>query len=449
MTTRTSLIRSNQRSFTLSADAMQRIITFFRDKLTSGMGREFVLYASSTVLMQASKFGTNLFVAALIGPTSQGWWNSLQPFVIYSSLIQLGVLNGMNRQIPYYMGRGEEYRAERIRRVSLGVVVLTVIPPVFLALTIGGLIPDNPLLSQAVMVMAVAILAQQWFLYKRMLLFSAIRFDLVSVQQVSLAVFYPLLCLLLAWQWGLPGFILAQGLVNLILVAIISGIAPFGNRMSFDWRETRQLIGIGLPIMLGGFLYDLMGILDRWIILAFLGATEVGYYTLAILSLQVLTLLPNVVVSQFYPRMSRAYGESHSYRGVRHMLVRSAQAATVIIWPLSLAFILAVDPFVRHYMPDYVEGILAARIAIVGIAFSGPVVSSAGNFLNAVGKGKLFMLIQGGVVIVEVLFMLGVLLLLDWGLAGVAAGVAAARVVNMIGLAVPVLWLLKSEKSDA
>jgi len=415
-----------------------------RDKLRWDMRTEFLLYASSTVFMQGSKFITNILVAKLLRPTNQGWWNSLQPFLIYGSMFHLGVLNGMNRDVPYYHGQGDYRRVEHIRKVSLGVVTITTVLSVAVALIASVFLNNNPLISSAVRCLAVVLLFQQWYLYLGMLLRSAIRFDLASIQQVALAALFPALTLPMAWHWGLNGFILAQALVNLCVCLLVTQLAPFGSSLNFDWNEAWRLARVGFPILAGGFLYDVLGALDRWVILTGLGPQAVGHYTLAILSLQAMTLLPNVILAQFYPRMAKRFGEANSYRAVQPLWTRSIQAATAIIWPMALVIFIGIGPFTRLVMPDYESGIRAALIVTAGVAIAGPIRGSTSNFLNAVGKASWLMRTQVAIIGLQ-LALTVTAVRIGWGLAGVALGVAATQVTNTLALLGLVLRLLGSE----
>src|SRR3569833_2958381 len=51
-------------------------------------------------------------------PYHMGLWNLAQLAATYLSACQLGVFNGLNRQLPYYIGRGETERSVRVSQVS-------------------------------------------------------------------------------------------------------------------------------------------------------------------------------------------------------------------------------------------------------------------------------------------------------------------------------------------
>jgi O-antigen/teichoic acid export membrane protein len=279
-----------------------------------------------------------------------------------------------------------------------------------------------------------------------MLLISAIRFQLLSVQQFAQGVLFPLFCIGMTLRWGLNGFILAQAIVNLLVCLLMTGLTHYDLRPIIDWLEARRLSKVGFPIMMGGFLYDTLRSLDRWVILSFLGAIQVGHYTLAILALQAITLLPNVVTAQFYPRISKRFGESHSYSVLRPLLMTTLKASSALIIPFGVVTFALIKPMTTMFLPEYVPGITAALIVIVGVTISRPVAGTATAFLNAVGKANWYLMVQGLMIAVQLILTIWAARL-DWGLNGVAVGVAVTQILNMAILGYLMIFLLRSEKS--
>ena len=413
--------------------------------ITGGMRGEFILYAGSTATMQASKLITTLLVAKMLGPTTTGWWNSIQPFLVYGVMLHFGVLNGMNRDVPYLTGKGQAERAEYIRRVSWGIALLSAGFSCVLVVAASLFVRDNPLASGALQMLGIALIFQQWYLYKSMLLASAIRFKLLSIQQMSQAALFPFLSLSLAYFWGLNGFILGQAIVNLLVCALMTWLSHYDLRPIFDWKEARRLAGVGFPIMTAGFSYDLLRSLDRWVILFFLGPVQVGYYTLSILALQAVTLLPGVVTSQFYPRMSKRFGESDSYEAILPLINKSLLGVAGLVLPFGLVVMLFVRSFTLHFMPQYVQGISAALIVTFGVTVSGPLAGVSATFLNAVGKARWYMLASLVALAVQASLTIAAVQL-DWGLAGVAWGVTITQMVTMVILVAMAVYLIKVKK---
>lgn len=412
--------------------------------LTTGMRGEFLLYSTSTGVMQASRLITSLLAAKLLGPTASGWWNSLQPLLIYGVMLHFGVLNGMNREVPYHVGKGDATKAEYIRRVSWGIALISAGAAALICFVCSFLVTDNSLVTGALQMLSLALIMQQWYLYKSMLLVSAIRFKLLSIQQFSQGFLFPIFALSLTHVMGLNGFILGQAIVNFIVCLLMTRLTHYDIRPVFDWDEALRLGKVGFPIMMAGFFYDLLRTLDRWVILAFLGVTDVGFYTLAILALQAITLLPNVITAQFYPRMSKKYGETHSLVAVKSLLRKAFLGSAALIWPFGLFVMLGLKPFTQYFMPEYTSGIVAAIIITAGATISRPFAGSSATYLNAVGRGNAYMNVQIVMVFLQLVLTISAALL-GQGLLGVAWAVAITQIINALMLSGILIFLIRQE----
>lgn len=71
------------------------------------------------------RFTVALIAAKKLGPATWGIWQLLYLILAYSSFIHLGVINGMNREIPVLNGRGDQKSVRLIKSVSLGSVLVS------------------------------------------------------------------------------------------------------------------------------------------------------------------------------------------------------------------------------------------------------------------------------------------------------------------------------------
>jgi O-antigen/teichoic acid export membrane protein len=410
------------------------------------MKGEFILYSASTVFLQGSKMLAALIVAKMIGPESFGWWNSIQPLLIYGAMLHFGVLNGMSRDIPYFSGKGEEDKSEHVQRVSWSVILISALLAASLSLG-GSLFFEDHALQRLFQVFGFLLLFQQGYLFHNMRFIARIRFNLLSIQQSVFAFLFLSLSILCAWLWGLNGFILAQAIANLLVSIYAYKLAPFDLRPLYDWTEVFRLAKVGFPIMGAGFLYDTLRALDRWIILTFLGPTQVGYYTLAILVLQAITLLPSIITAQFYPRISKRFGETQAYTATFPLLIQTLKASSALILPFGLLIFVFIRPFTLAFLPEYVPGISAAMIVTLGVTLSRPLAGTSATFLNAVGKAKWYLSTQAGIVIFQVATAVAAIQL-KTGLDGVAVSVTLTQVVNMLVLFGLVIYLIRVKKTE-
>lgn len=396
---------------------------------TGRFSREFFRFTGSTLMVQASRLVVSLVAARLLGPDVWGHWFLLNLMLLYGSAFHLGVTNGMNREVPLQRGRGDPERIEVVQGVALtGVLWGSLVGASGLVLSAAFL--TEPVLRSALPWMAFLFAITQVYNYLQTRLKSEGRFGRMSGQQAGFALLLPTLALpLTAWA-GLPGFISGQAVATVLVVVALAldPATPLRPRASF--RAWRALVRIGLPIMLAGLLYALLTTVDRWVIGSVLGTTDLGHYSLAILILGVLALVPRVIGQQIYPRMAGAYGRTGSLSEVHRWAKRQSLVSTGVTLPLAAVIAAATPPFVRWALPEYEPGVAAMQIVVIG-----PVVQSLsagyGNLLNTVDRQRVYLMAQAVGVVVNVALSLS-LVHAGFGIEGVAVATATSYAVYAV-----------------
>lgn len=391
--------------------------------------REFLGFGSTTLLEQASRTTIGLVAAGQLGPVVWGSWYLLNLVLRYGALTHLGVLNGMNRQYPLELGRGHQAEARELRRASLGFLLLSFVA-VAVLVTVGGL--GLPALPMRALLLTTGLLAcQQAFTFGITSLKAETRFGEVSRTQLASSLLQPLTSLPMMWAWGLDGFIAGQATAYALVTLFIAVRQPTLFEVRLDFERSRRLIRIGLPIMFVGVLYALFTTVDRWVIATTLDTKSLGHYSLAIMALGAVSLLPLVVAQQYYPRMSRAWGEAQDWRALAGMARRQGWSAFVSTLPPVLLGWLLAPPVIRAWLPAYVPGIASLMIVLAA-----PLFLSFGqgyaNVLNVTDNQYRYLsLIAGSIVLNAVVSLL---LVRSLGLPGVAIGTLIAYGAFSLGL---------------
>jgi O-antigen/teichoic acid export membrane protein len=229
--------------------------------------------------------------------------------------------------------------------------------------------------------------------------------------------------------------------VAFLAILVIYRISSFKIEFQFDWSILRRLMKIGFPIMAAGLLFSLLISIDRWVILRYLGVESLGQYTLAILSVSILSLLPAVISHQLYPRMAFRYGSTGEKRSLLPIMLRQSLASMGVTLPLITVVFLLMPFFVETFMPDYVAGIKAARIVLVGLAFL-PLTGGFGNYLNTVGRQVIYLSIISAAIVLNL--VLDILFVnKGMGISGVAMGAAITYFIYTLVLITTGLWDLR------
>jgi O-antigen/teichoic acid export membrane protein len=380
--------------------------------------REFVGFGSSTIAEQGSRLVTALVAAAILGPAVWGYWFLLNLILQYGALVHLGAVNGMNREVPAAMGRGDPAEGEALRRSALGFLIISYLISIVLLLAaapaLGGLIPIADLAA------ALALLAtQQAYGFALTSLKARTAFGRVARLQLVAALLYPIVVLPATWAWGLVGFILGQALAYVLLGVLAAFASPGMFRPRLDWPRARRLIGIGFPIMIVGVVYALFSTADRWVVVTYLGAEPLGHYALAIMALGAVGLLPSVIGQQIYPRMSFAWAADGDVAGLARLAARQRTMTLAVTALVCVPLALLAPWLIRAYLPAYTPGI-GALLVTLAIPLVFGVGQGYGNVFNVVGLQRLYVALI--IAATAVNLALSVALVGPLGLAGVALG---------------------------
>ena len=426
----------------MTSGAFTRLFTRAR---RSPLFREFLLFALSTVLLQASRFGVNLFAAKRLGPETFGFWYVLNLALAYGGLAHLGVINAMNRDVPVFRGKGDAAKVRLIQSVSVGVLLVsTVVAGVVMVVSLAFLehIPRAPLAA----LIALFVVTQPYF-FLQVYLKSDGQFERLSFQQLLLALLFPLGVVPLTIGYGLSGFIVGQALVTLLISLFVLRTWTFHLRPVFNVQETLRLIRVGLPIMLVGLMYTLLTTADRWVITALLDVKRLGYYSLAIMVLGVLSLIPLVIAQQMYPRMAEAWGRTNDARDVLRWALRQTGMALAFTAPLILVLYFAAPPLIKTFLPAYAEGVAPVKIILFGplfLALSG----GFANLLNTLDKQVYYLVVQAAALVVNV--GLNIMFVREgMGISGVALGTTLTYALYGLALVAVSLRLVRSPKLKA
>lgn len=383
--------------------------------------REFIGFGSSTVLDQGARLIASLVVAGLLGPATWGVWYLLNLVLQYGGMVHLGALNGMNREVPAAIGRGDPARADRIGAAALGFTLVSyaVATSVLMVLLVPLGVIDA---SSSVWLTAGLLAGQQLFSFAFMNLKARMDFGGASRLQFLSAFVFPLLSIAGAYLAGLDGFLAGQIVWYLVLCAAAYARKRDLFRPTLERALSVRLIKIGFPIMLVGVAHAIFATVDRWIILGRLDAEALGQYSIAIMALGAVTLLPRVIAQQVYPRMAVAWSRDPRWSSLSPLIARQAWMALSVIVPVSLGLALIAPWTIRTLLPAYEPGIPAVLVSlsiplirVLGLGF--------GNAFNVVGLQHLYLL--GIVIGATVNAGVSLVLVSTLGLVGVAWGTAA------------------------
>lgn len=381
--------------------------------------REFSFFGSSTLLFQISRVLVELTAAKLLGPVNWGIWYLLNLVIAYRGLISFGIDNGMNREVPINLGKGNKTKAVDLQNITFTSLIYTSLIGCSV-IFIASFLLDDIKLRRALWWLIPLFIANQFYYFLSMSLKATSLFAKLSKKQVIFSISFPLTALPLTYLFGLVGFIAGFTISLLVSSLYIYVNSPINYNFKFDLQLSLNLMKIGFPIMAVGIAYAFFNTVDRWIIGLLIGTEELGYYSMSIIVFGGMTLFPKVISQQLYPRMAYDWGKSKSVDKLLFWTRQQTKYTALLIIPL-LLFALIIFPFIiKNWLPDYTQGITALKIILLG-TISMPLSAGWGNIMNILDKQIYYLSIIVFGVLLN-LFLNYLLVIMGFGINGVAAG---------------------------
>jgi len=385
--------------------------------------KHVVSFSFASIIGGVGGFLASYFAARVLGPTLWGVWLGAKLVLVYGVTLQLGVRDGMHREVPILRGRKNvEKQASVINATfSFSLVAATVVSlGVLLSTFILRLTPELKISLRFIAGMIFLMYIQTFYaiLFRVYNEFSTVSWlsildGLGNVLSVILTLFY-----------GLMGFLWGQ----LLRLVVVVGFSYWKSSFTLNWSWNRSvlkaLILIGFPIMIINLTEFALTTVDRLLILRFLNSTALGLYGLGNLTFTPVLMLLSVGSAIMYTRFGEKYGETSSKATLmRYLKVPMENLALVTPIVVGLIF-LALPLFSRVFLPEYSEGIVPARILMFGLLFYAMAVMP-GNMLLTLNRQRLRLLILSFSIILN-LGLSYAALACGYGIVGVAAGTTLA-----------------------
>ena len=414
----------------------------------SGSRRSVLFLAGSLAGGNLVAMGMRLIAGVLLGrlvsPNTLGLFAGIGLVLGYASIAQLGVLNGLNRELPYHIGRGDVERAHALTSAAQAwaLVVAGVVSACLIAVALWQLAAGD--LQQAAGWTTNAVLAFFSFYgvgYLQTTFRSSADFVRLARANVMEGL-AGLAGLLGVAALGFYGLCLRVVLVGAVSTLLLFRWRPVRVRPHWNRAHLRHLLLIGAPIYWVGEVDGLWaGVVNSTLVLHFMGTHGMGLYAMVALAITALGVIPAALGQVLYPRMAQEHGMGHDERHLVRIALKPALATFAGLSVLVLVGWLLVEPLVRLVIPLYVEAVPAMRWAILL-----PLVSSFQplvSIFNVVRRQDMYL----AALAVGIAAYVGSLLLLTRGTVQLTAFPQAMLVGRIVFMAVSYLLILRLQRA--
>jgi len=344
-------------------------------------------FGSTTFLSAGLSFIMGVITRNLLGPEKFGYWLSISILFSFIPLLQLGTVNAMNREVPFYLARKDYDKVQEIKSLSISFIFTIPLLLVSILFIISILLfLTNINYQYKIGLLLASVISFFIFLssFVEMNYKSEQNFKIASRLVLIKSVSQSLLTLFFVYYIGYVGLYIGM-LLSLIIEVIYGRKSFFNVKFQFDINKYKDLIKIGFPILLVGMIWSILIASDRVIISYLMTPRDLGNYGVGMLIFNTLMLLPQVIGQVYYPRIVQLIS-IQDYEEIYRQYIRVNSYIAISMAIVILFFYYIFPKFISIFMPSYQNGIPAGQVLILGI-YPLTLVNFSANFFNAV-KGQ-------------------------------------------------------------
>lgn len=318
-----------------------------------------------------------------------GIWSAYATFQTYGIFLQLGVLNGLNREFPFLLGANEKEKAHRLASTAKGVSFICTFLALFL-FAIGALLLTTSEKVNAYHFMsygAVALIGSSEF-YKNYLIVIARAnkaftglYKAYFLQSIVI-----LSSLVIVYFYGYEGMIIRFILLALTLVLFLHIFRPVSLPAKFKKADFLALFKTGSLIFTFGYIQGVVNTFNRFVIIFFANTTILGIYNPVLALINAIKIIPATLAQIIYPHMSYKIGEGASKSQLWKLVWKPFIGLSVIIAPISVILWFVIPWAFNYFFDKYTDAILPAQIILISAPITGALIGM--NIFNSLKEWK-------------------------------------------------------------
>lgn len=325
-----------------------------------------VFASGNMVAMLLGVFGS--FVQArYIGPEQMGVFRTFGIAAGYLTFLHMGVFDGLHREIPLQLGRGNQAKAEQASSASLAWIMFISLTcgTIFLGLALRAAYYREWMQFWGWLAYVPVILMTFYGGYLSTTFRTGQQFITLSkigiIQAIAGTLVLPLFPIL-----GYFGACLRTAVSSATNLLFLHRWRPMRVRPRLDWPSFREVIRIGLPLSGIGYVYTSLWIsLEGTFVLKWFGIKALGLYSVAIFVRTVVVQLAQNMNQVMNVKIYEQYGRSGQVRDCIHLIYKPLAFAFLASLPL-IAVGWFVLPWVMNpLIPKYVGAISMMQVMLL------------------------------------------------------------------------------------
>ena len=332
------------------------------------------LFSLSSTFLSFSNMLAGLIVINWLSPEDLGLWNSIYVALYYVSFMQLGVFNALNREMPFYLGKGMPKFAQSLVATTQWhskILVLIVLIGTFVFVGfcfINSVYNDKILFSIANLGLVIALQLTINFLTVTFRANKSFKV-LTKINFIQSAVI--LFSLIAVYIYGYYGYVFRFVIISLSLFIMMYAKRPFKIKSRLDISNYKLLLKTGVPLFILVFGLNITDTFNRLVLLKISDYESIGYYYPAIAIIVAMRVLPGAVSQFLYPKISFEVGKSNDLNKIWGWIWKTLISIVAIMTPFAILGYFILPYMFELFFSEYIKSIDAAQLALFSGLFAG------------------------------------------------------------------------------
>ncbi len=325
------------------------------------------VFASGNMVAMLLGVVGSLLQARFIGPEEMGVFRTFGIVAGYLAFLHLGVFDGLQREIPLQLGRGNLAKAEQSASACLAWIMFVSLTcaAIFLGLALRAAYHGEWMRFWGWLSYVPVIVATFYGGYLNTTFRTGQQFIELSKTSVIQAIAGTLVLPLLPVM-GYFGACLRTAVSSVTGMYFLHHWRPMRVRPHLDWTSFREVIRIGLPLSGIGYVYTSLWIsLEGTLVLAWFGPEALGLYSVAVFIRTLIAQLVQNVSQVLTVKICERYGRFNSAGDALRRIVAPVVVMSLASLPLIAVGWVLMPWVVRVFIPRYVEATLLMQIFLV------------------------------------------------------------------------------------
>jgi O-antigen/teichoic acid export membrane protein len=316
---------------------------------------------------------SEILIAQSLGIKLYGYWAIVQVLVNYNNFSHFGLLSGLSKLEPIFIGRGETEKLDSLRSTAFYPVLFidSLILIIFLLFYWNGLLPSNGVnFDNSLAPLFFLIVTQQFFLYGSSRLRNTLKFDQVAYWRIAYSIVF-LLCVIFFYDsLTINALILIWGVSFLLPSMFFYHSQKLIPKWYFKFDDIIEILRPGFLIFLMGLSKLLLLSIDKVVLLLMVDAEQLSIYTISMQAMVLVSIFSSLLGRVYMPHHLNMLGKGTLMDTNFNELVSDITKLMLVMGVFaSVGFALIIQVF----LPDFYLGITPGAILIFSGVIQGMV----------------------------------------------------------------------------